>query len=158
MPTTFIDLSEFNVVVEAVIGGAQRVVGSILARIDSDFVPQFVYDRVASTLNGAVNNAAGALRGITRQAIGLGQDPTAFVTGRIHDIVARYIAQLSAGVQPLVGIPVIGTAAQGYQSILGSLMSIVDGALRNMTANGHSIQATATQIASAFERIARQIG
>ena len=156
-PGTFVDLSQFNVVIEAIIGGMQKIVSNLLSWIDSDFVPQFVFDRVAGSLNGVVNGLAGSLRGITRQAVGLGQDPAAFVTGRIREILARSVSNLTSAVQPLVGLPIIGGVASRYQSLLANIMSVANTALNNMRSNGQSIQATAKQIAAALEAIARQI-
>lgn len=157
-PAGFVDLSIFNVVIEAIIGGMQKIAGSLLSWIDSDYVPQFVYDRVASMLNGAINTSASTLRGITRQAVPLGQDPAAFVTGQIRQVLARFASALSNALQPLVGLPVIGGSAVGWQRIISGLMSVADGALSNLRANGQSAQATATRIAAALESIARQIG
>lgn len=156
-PPGFVDLSGFNVVVEALIGGAQKIVANLLSWIDSDFVPQFIYDRAAGALNGAVNNYASALRGITRQAVPLGQNPAVFVTGRMREILTRFINSLSSAVQPLVGLPVIGSVASRYQALLGGVMSAANTALDNMSRNGQSAQATATRIAAIFESIARQI-
>lgn len=156
-PETFVDLSQFNVVIEAIIGGGQKIVSNLLSWVDSDFVPQFVYDRVSGMLNGALNNLAGSLRGITRQAVALGQDPSAFVTGRIRTILTRFVSNLSNAVQPLVGLPIIGGVASQYQALLGGIMSVANTGLNNMRGNGQAIQAAATQIASALESIARQI-
>ena len=156
-PPGFVDLSGFNVVGEALIGGAQKIVSNLLSWIDSDFVPQFVYDRAAGALNGALNNYASALRGITRQAVPLGQNPAVFVTGRMRQILSNLIASLSGAVQPLVGLPVIGSVASRYQALLGNVMSTANTALDNMARNGQSAQATATRIAAIFESIARQI-
>ena len=157
-PTAFVDLSEFNVVVEAIIGGAQAIASNLLSWIDSDFVTQEIYDRVAGTVNGSLNTMASQLRGITRQTLALGQDPAAFVTGRVHDIVARYIANLCAGVQPLTGLPIIGTVAVRYQNLLRSVLAVVDQRLANLRRNGQGAQAVATEIAGALANIARQIG
>lgn len=157
-PPAFVDLSEFNVVIEAVIGGVQRVVSSLLSWIDSDYVPQVVYDRVAGPLNGVVSRLASAMRGITHNTVALGQDPAAYVTGRIREILARHVSSLTNAVQPLVGLPIIGGAASRYQSLLAGIMTVTDTALNNMRHNGQSIQATATRIAALFESIARQIG
>gem|GEM_PF-2366365 len=157
-PPGFVDLSMFNVVIEAIIGGVQKIASRLLSWIDSDFVPQFVYDRVAASLNGAVNSLASPLRSITRQTVPLGQDPAAFVTGRIREGLARNVSGLANAVQPLVGLPVIGGVALRYQSLLASIMSVADTALANMRSNGQSAQATATRIAAALDAIARQIG
>ena len=156
-PGTFVDLSQFNVVIEAIIGGVQKIVSNLLSWIDSDFVPQFVFDRVAGSLKSVVNGLAGSLRGITRQAVGLGQDPAAFVTGRIREILTRSVSNLTNAVQPLVGLPIIGSVASRYQSLLANIMSVANTALNNMRSNGQSIQATAKQIAAALDAIARQI-
>jgi hypothetical protein len=153
----FLDLSVFNVVVEAVIAGYQRIVAKILSWIDSDYVPQFVYDRVAASVNGAANNLAVQLRAITRQAVPLGQDPAAFVTGKIRDALARSVSTLTSALQPLVGLPIIGPVASGYQRKLESIKSAVDSALINLRADGQSAQAAATRIAALLRSIADQL-
>ena len=157
-PPGFVDLSIFNVVVEAVIGGYQKIAAALLSWIDSDYVPQFVYDRAASLINGAVNGLAGGLRGITRNVVPFGQDPAAFVTGRIRDLLFPKLTALSNAIQPLTSLPVIGTPAQGYMRLLSSVMSVIDTALCNLRSNGQSAQAVARQIAAALEGVARQIG
>ena len=156
-PPGFVDLSAFNVVIEAVISGYQKVAASLLSWIDSDYVPQIVYDRVAGGINGLVNGLASQLRGITRQVVTLGHDPATFVTGRIRDILARSVSSLCSLLQPLVGLPVIGSFASRYQSILGSIMSSVDSALGPLRTNMQAAQSVATRIATIFEGIARQI-
>lgn len=156
-PPGFIDLSVFNVVIEAVISGYQKIASRLLSWIDSDYVPQAVYDLVAGSVNGAVNFLATQLRGITRQAIPFGQDPAAFVTGRIRDILARSVSTLSNALQPLVGLPIIGSVASRYQRILASIMSVADSALANLRADGQAAQAVATRIVTLFEGIATQI-
>ena len=85
-----------------------------------------------------------------------GQDPATFVTGRIRDMLARS-ASLSNLLQPLVGLPVIGSFASRYQSLLSSIMSSVDGALGPLRTNMQAAQSVATRIAAIFEGIARQI-
>ena len=45
-PPGFVDLSAFNVVIEAIISGYQKVAASLLSWIGSDYVPQVVNDRV----------------------------------------------------------------------------------------------------------------
>lgn len=156
-PPGFVDLSAFNVVIEAIISGYQKVASSLISWIDSDYVPQVVYDRVEGGVNGLVNGLASQLRGITKQAITIGQDPATFVTGRIRDILARSVSSLCNLLQPLVGLPVIGSFASRYQSILGSIMTSVDAALGTLRTNGQAAQAVATRIAGVFEAIARQI-
>jgi len=156
-PPGFVDLSVFNVVIEAIIGGYQKIASRLLSWIDSDYVPQFVYDRAAASINGTVNAMASNLRGITRQTVPLGHDPAAFVTGRIRDVLARNVSGLSNALQPLVGLPVIGGVASGYQRLLSGIMRAADIGLANLRSNGQSAQATATQIAAAFDSIARQI-
>lgn len=157
-PPGFVDLSMFNVVIEAVVGGFQRIGSSVLSWIDSDYVPQFVYDRVALLVNGAIGTVAAPLRAIGRQTVPLGQDPAAYVTGQIRSVLARGVSALSNALQPLVGLPVIGNVASGYQRIISNIMSAADGALGNLRSNGQSAQATATRIAAAFDAVARQIG
>lgn len=157
-PPGFVDLSEFSVVIEAVIGGVQAIASNLLLWLDSDFVPQDIYDSVAGRVNGAVNTLASKLRGITHQTVALGQDPSAFVTARIHDILARFVADLCATVQPVVGLPIIGAAAVRYQNLLRNVLTMVDQALANMRHKGQSAQAVATQIAGVLAGIARQIG
>ena len=157
-PPAFVDLSIFNVVVEAVIAGAQRVVARLLSKIDSDFVPQFVFDRVAGSLNGEVNALASGLRGITRQAVAVGQDPAVFVTTRIREILSRKISGMINALQPLVGLPVIGDVASRAQTGLRNVGANANSALDNMRNNGQSAQATATRIVALFENIAREIG
>lgn len=157
-PPAFVDLSIFNVVVEAVIAGAQRVVARLLSKIDSDFVPQFVFDRVAGSLNGEVNALAAGLRGITRQAVAVGQDPAVFVTTRIREILSRKISGMINALQPLVGLIVIGDVAARAQTGLRNVGANADGALVNLRNNGQSAQATATRIVALFENIAREIG
>lgn len=157
-PPGFVDLSIFNVVIEAVIGGYQKIAARLLSWIDSDYVPQFAYDRAASLINGAVNALAASLRGITRNVVPFGQDPAAYVTGRIREILAVKASALSNALQPLTGLPVIGSVAQRYQRVLSGFMSVADAALSNLRSNGQSAQATASRIAAALEGIARQIG
>ena len=86
-----------------------------------------------------------------------GQDPATFVTGRIRDMLARSVSSLSNLLQPLVGLPVIGSFASRYQSLLSSIMSSVDGALGPLRTNMQAAQSVATRIAAIFEGIARQI-
>jgi peptidoglycan hydrolase-like protein with peptidoglycan-binding domain len=157
-PPGFVDLSVFNVVIEAVIAGYQKIGSRLLSWIDSDYVPQFVYDRVAATVNAAVNMVVSPLRAISHQTVPLGQDPAAYVTSRIRDGLARGASSLSAALQPLVGLPVIGIVASGYQRNISGLMGIADVALANLKHNGQSAQAVATRIAAAFDAVARQIG
>ena len=156
-PPGFVDLSAFNVVIEAIISGYQKVAASLLSWIDSDYVPQVVYDRVEGGINGLVNGLAPQLRGITRQVVTAGQDPATFVTGRIRDVLARSVSSLCNLLQPLVGLPVIGSFASRYQSLLSSIMSSVDGALGPLRTNMQAAQSVATRIAAIFEGIARQI-
>lgn len=159
-PPGFVDLSVFNVVIEEIIGGFQKIGARLISWIDSDYVPQFVYDRVESLVNGGVNMVVAPLRGITRQTVPLGQDPAAFVTDRIRTVVARGASNISSALQPLVGLPVIGGVASGYQRKISGLMTTVDGALANLRQNGQAAQATATakRIAAEFDAVARQIG
>ena len=51
--------------IEAIISGYQKVAASTLSWIDSDYVPQIVYDRVEGGINGLDNGLASQLRGIT---------------------------------------------------------------------------------------------
>lgn len=158
VPPGFVNLTAVSVVVEAIISGYQRVASSLLSWIDSDYVPQLVYDRVASILNGAVNLLASQLRGIARSAIPAGQDPALFFTTRIRDILARQVSALSNALQPLVGLPIIGGVASGYQRILSNLMAAADVALDGLRSNGQSAQAAASRIIAIFDSVARQIG
>lgn len=157
-PPGFVDLSAVSLVVEAIITGYQRVTSRLLSWIDSDYVPQMVYDRVESTLNGAVNILATQLRGIARSAVPAGQDPALFITGRIREILSRQAFALSNALQPLVGLPIIGGVASGYQRVLGSMMAAADAALDGLRNGGQSAQAAATRILGIFDSIARQIG
>jgi hypothetical protein len=156
-PPVFVDLSMFNVVIEEIIGGVRKIELRLLSWIDSDFVPQFVFDRVEASLNNTLDSLASSLRGIARQAVPLGQDPAAFVTSRIREALARSVSGLFNALQPLVGLPVIGSVAARYQRILASIMSGADTALTNMRSNGQSAQEAARRIAVQLEAIARQI-
>ena len=150
-------MSAFNVLIEAIISGFQKVTSSLLSWIDSDFVPQVVYDRVEGGINGLVSGLESQLRGITKQAVALGQDPATFVTSRIRDILARSVSSLCILLQPLIGLPVIGSIASRYQSLLGNLMSSVDVTLGTLRTNMQTAQSVATRIAAIFDQIARQI-
>ena len=156
-PAGFVDLSQFNVLIEAIIGGAQGIASALLSWIDSDFVPQAIYDSAAGAINGGLNTMASQLRGITKQAVALGQDPSAFVTARIHDIVARFVNRLCDAVQPVIGLPILGSVASRYQNLLRNMLGGVDRALGNLRNNGQNAQAVATQIAGTLADIARQI-
>lgn len=156
-PSAFVDLSIFNVVIEAIIGGYQKIGGALLSWIDSDYVPQFVYDQASSGINGIINGMASQLRGITRNVVTMGQDPAAFVTGRIRDIMFPRVNALSSALQPLTALPVIGGVARAHQQVLAGILSVADTALSNMRNNGQSAQAVATQIAAALDSIARRI-
>ncbi|MBC7709029.1 MAG: peptidoglycan-binding protein [Rhizobacter sp.] len=156
-PPGFVDLSAFNVVIEAIISGFQKVASSLLSWIDSDFVPQVVFDRVEGEINGLVGGLASQLRSITKQAVALGQDPATFVTGRIRDALARSVSSLANLLQPLVGLPVIGGFAARYQGLLRGVMSSVDVTLGTLRGNMQHAQIVATRIAAIFEEIARQI-
>lgn len=156
-PPGFVDLSIFNVVIEAVIAGFQKIGAKILSFIDSDYVPQFVYDRVAGMVQGAINTVASPLRGIARQAVPLGQDPAAYVTGQIRAALARGISALSGALQPLLGLPVIGNVAAGYQRVLAAEMHGIDVVLNTLRNDGQSAQAAARRVAEVFEGIARRI-
>ncbi|HPG62686.1 MAG TPA: peptidoglycan-binding domain-containing protein [Casimicrobium sp.] len=156
-PPGFVDLSAFNVVIEAIISGFQRVAAQLLSWIDSDYVPQIVYDRVAGPINGAVNNVASRLRGITRNAVAAGQDPAGYVTDRIREILANGVNNLVNATQPLVGLPIIGGVAMRYQAVLRSLLSQADSVLNALRAGGHAAQGVATRIAAVFDSIVRQL-
>lgn len=156
-PPGFVDLSAFNIVVEAVISGFQRVAAQLLSWIDSDYVPQIVYDRVAGPINGAVNSLASRLRGITRNAVAAGQDPAGFVTDRIREVLANAVSNVVNALQPLVGLPIIGSVAMRYQAVLRSLLSMADSALNALRAGGHAAQGVATRIAAVFDTIVRQL-
>ena len=156
-PPGFVNLSGVSVIVEAIIAGMQRVASALLSWIDSDYVPQVIYDRVASIVNGVVNREAAALRGVARSAVPAGQDPALFITGRIREILARFISGLCSAVQPLVGLPVIGGVASGYQRILSHVMSTADVVLDGLRSGGQSAQSAATRILAIFESVARQI-
>jgi peptidoglycan hydrolase-like protein with peptidoglycan-binding domain len=156
-PPGFVDLSAFNVVIEAIIAGFQRVAAQLLSWIDSDFVPQIIYDRVAGPINGAVNTLASRLRGITRQAVAVGQDPAGFVTDRIRDVLANAVSNVVNALQPLVGLPIIGGVAMRYQSVLRSLLSRADAVLNTLRAGGHAAQDVATRIAAMFNSIVSQL-
>lgn len=156
-PPGFVDLSAFNVVIEAIISGFQRVAAQLLSWIDSDYVPQIVYDRVAGPINGAVNNVASRLRGITRNAVAAGQDPAGFVTDRIREVLANGVNNLVNATQPLVGLPIIGGVAMRYQAVLRSLLSQADSVLNALRSGGHAAQGVATRIAAVFDSIVRQL-
>jgi len=157
-PPGFVNLSGVSVIVEAIIAGMQRVASSLLSWIDSDYVPQAVYDRVASIINGVVNREAGALRAIARAAVPAGQDPAAFITGRIRESLGRIVSTLYNALDPLTGLPIIGSVAVVYQNALARLMTVADVALDGMRNGGQSAQAAATRILAIFEGVARQIG
>ena len=151
------NLSGVSVIVEAIIAGMQKVASALLSWIDSDYVPQVIYDRVASIVNGVVNREAAALRGVARSAVPAGQDPALFITGRIREILARFISGLCSAVQPLVGLPVIGGVASGWQRMLSHVMSTADVVLDGLRSGGQSAQSAATRILAIFESVARQI-
>lgn len=153
----FVDLSIFNVVIEAAIAGFQKIASALLKRIDSEYVPRVVYNQAAAVINGAVITLAAGLRLITRTAVPLGQDPAAFVTGRIRTLLARAVATLTSALQPLVALPVIGNFVRRYLSGLARVTRVVDEALVNLRSTGQSAQATARQIAQALDEIARLI-
>ena len=155
-PPAFVDLSIFNVVVEATIKGADNFRLRVLSKID--FLPKPVFDRVAGPLNGEFNTLASNLRNITRQAVAVGQDPAVFVTNRIREILARKISGMISALQPLADAPLVGDVGSRAQTALRGVMSSADSALANMRNNGQSAQATATRIVALFENIAREIG
>lgn len=157
-PPGFVDLAAVSVIVEAIIAGSQRVGSRLLSWIDSDYVPQMVYDRVESILNGGMNTLASQLRGIARSAVPAGQDPALFITGRIRETLSRHTFALSNALQPLVGLPIIGGVASGYQRLVGSQMAAADAALDGLRSGGQSAQAAATRIMGIFDSVARQIG
>lgn len=156
-PPGFVDLSGFNVVIEAVISGIQAIASSLLSWIDSDYVPQIVYDRAANLINEVNSSGAAQLRNITKQAITAGQDPAAFVTAKIQEILGRAVSKLCNALQPLVGLPIIGAVAVRFLGLISSVMSPVVGKLANLRSNGQAAQAVALEIASIFQNIARQI-
>ena len=151
------NLSGVSVIVEAIIAGMQRVASALLSWIDSDYVPQAVYDRVASIVNGVVNREAAALRGVARAAVPAGQDPALFITGRIREILGRIVSTLCSAVQPLTGLPIIGGYAASYQRTLSALMTAADVVLDGLRNGGQSAQSAATRILAIFEGVARQI-
>lgn len=156
-PPGFVDLSMFNVVIEAVISGIQAITSSLLSWIDSDYVPQIVYDRVAGMINESNSACAAQLRGITSKVIATGQDPSAYVTGRIQEKLGIAVSKLCNALQPLVGLPIIGAVAVRFLGLISSVMSPVAGKLANLRSNGQAAQAVALEIASILQNIARQI-
>ena len=156
-PPGFVDLSMFNVVIEAVISGMQAIASSLLSWIDSDYVPQIVYDRVAGMINESNSACAAQLRGITSKVIATGQDPSAYVTGRIQEKLGIAVSKLCNALQPLVGLPIIGAVAVRFLGLISSVMSPVAGKLANLRSNGQAAQAVALEIASFLQGIARQI-
>ena len=158
VPPGFVNLTAVSVIVEAVISGYQGVASAVLSWIDSDYVPQIVYDRVASIVNGTVNKLASRLRGLSRNVVNAGQDPALYFTAKIRDILAQEVSTLSGALQLLVGLPIIGGVASGYQNILSSVMSVADVALDGLRNNGQSAQAAASRILAIFEGVARRIG
>lgn len=156
-PASFVDLSVFSVVVEAIISGFQRICGALLDWIDSDYVPQFVYDQAAGGINGVMNGMASQLRGTAKGVVSLGQNPSAHLTQRVRDIVFPKVSALSNLLNPLVGLPVIGGSARGYQMALNGILSVLDSALIGLRNDGQSAQATASRIYAALEGIARRI-
>ena len=130
------NLTAVSVIVEAFISGYQRVASAVLSWIDSDYVPQIVYDRVASIVNGTVNRLASKLRGLSRNVVTAGQDPALYFTAKIRDILAQEVSILSGALQLLAGLPIIGGVASGYQNILSSVMSVADVALDGLRSNG----------------------
>ena len=156
-PPGFVDLSMFNVVIEAVISGIQAIASSLLSWIDSDYVPQIVYDRVAGMINESNSACAAQLRGITSKVIATGQDPSAYVTGRIQEKLGIAVSKLCNALHPLVGLPIIGAVAVRFLGLIASVMSQVAGKLANLRSNGQAAQAVALEIASFLQGIARQI-
>ncbi len=156
-PPGFVNLSGVSVIVEAIIAGMQRVASALLSWIDSDYVPQVVYDRVASIVNGVVNREAAALRGVARAAVPAGQDPAAFITGRIREILGRIVSTLSSALEPLTGLPIIGGIASTYQRALSRILTAADMVLDGLRNGGQSAQSAATRILAIFEGVARQI-
>lgn len=156
-PSGFVDMTIFNVVIEAIIGGLQQVASSLLGWVDSDYVPQVVYDVVAPRLNGAVNNAASRLRGIARQAVPIGQDPAAYFIAQVRSPIATFASGICGALQPLVGLPIIGVIAVGYQRTISSEMGMIDSVLGSLQSTGQSAQNVAARIASAFLSLARKL-
>lgn len=156
-PPGFVDLSIFSVVAEAIIGGSQQIASALLSWIDCDDVPQIVYDRAASLINGANSRLASNLRASARRKIAQGQDPAAVFSAEVRSMFAANISTLCGMLQPLVGIPVIGTSAQGYLRLLSGLMSVIDSAMANLRANGQDAQAVATRIAGLLGSVAQKI-
>jgi peptidoglycan hydrolase-like protein with peptidoglycan-binding domain len=156
-PPGFVNLSGVSVIVEAIIAGMQQVAAGLLTWIDSDYVPQVVYDRVAPRIHGVVNREAATLRGIARSAVPAGQDPAAFITGRIREVLGRMVSNFSSALDPLTGLPIIGAVAVGYQNLLARLMGVADIALDGARSGGQAAQSAATRILALFDGVARQI-
>lgn len=154
-PSGFVDMSAL---INAAISGQQAIASSLLSWIDSDDVPQIVYDRVAGMINGASSRCASRLNGLKKQAVPFGQNPAVYVTSGIRDALAEFISGMCNVLQPLAALPVIGFVGVGYQRILGGYMSKIDTILGNASANGQAAQAAATQLAATLQGIARQIG
>lgn len=157
-PPGFVDLSAFNVVSEAAIGGVQKIASSLLSWIDSDYVPQVVYDRAEGALNGAVGGCASRIRAISRNVVTGGQDPAAYFTARFRDNIAIGVSAICNAIQPLTSLPIIGAVASRNLAIISGVMSGIDAALATLRQNGQAAQSVATRIAGILEGAARQIG
>jgi hypothetical protein len=57
----------------------------------------------------------------------------------------------------LLGLPVIGNVAAGYQRVLAAEMHGIDVVLNTLRNDGQSAQAAARRVAEVFEGIARRI-
>jgi len=156
-PPGFVDLSMFGAIAEAIITGHRKIGDALLSWIDSDYVPQFVYDQAAMGINGAINGMASQLRGITGNIATMGQDPAAYFTGRVRSLVFPRINALSAALNPLVGLPIIGSIASAHKMALAGIQSSLDTYLTNVRNNGQAVQAVASQIAAYLDGIARRI-
>ena len=156
-PPGFLDLSVFNVVGEAAVGGVQKIAASLLSWIDSDYVPQIVYDRAEGAINGAVGACASKIRAISKNVVTGGQDPAAYFTARYREQVALNVSMLCRAIQPLTSLPIIGAVASRNLMIISGVMSGIDSALANLRHNGQSAQAVATRIAGILDAAARQI-
>lgn len=155
--TTTPNLTIFNAVIEAIIGGLQQVASALLSWVDSDYVPQVVYDQVAPRLNGAVGTAASRLRAIVRMTVPLGHDPAAYFIAQVRSPIATAASTISGALQPLVGLPIIGGVASGYQRLIAGEMAAVDAVLSTLQSGGQSAQNVAARIASVFLSLARRL-
>ena len=151
------DLTTFNVVIEAIIGGLQQVASALLSRVDSDYVPQAVYDLVAPRIDGAVNSAASRLRAISRQTVPLGQDPAAYFIAQVRSPIATVASSLCGALQPLAGLPIIGGIVMGYQRLISAEMGMIDAVLNSLQGGGQYVQGVAAPIASKLLSLARQL-